>query len=592
MKRNLLITAILLSAGISLTACQSRNKAAETQKAVEIEVGKDTEDVKEYGEPDPVSAEAAPAESVPNFFEINRQKANTGPDKVFNFFSENAAKVQDNKAAEEKNEDLNKRIELSNDKEDTKSEDGSDKGTDDNIKLDGDDNNKIGKDDEDEKAAKEAKALEDKKDAVDAGTDLAPADNKDAVDADAAPALDDKKDIGTALAPADNGEDAESDTDEMDICDKNDFVKSQESISDVRGGRSHGGHTNDDKDRDREARMRPGSGDDWTSGADMYSPDGVIYGDPRTSGITEIDIDINDGPKAPVIGIAWTDDLSSEFYTNVYKSIEEAGGQPILLEQVETADLPYFDGRLTKGVDDTGALSDEAGKLIRVNSWLGSNAEFVIEGVDAVIFTGGSDISPSLYYEQEPWHGIEEERDFNAERDVSDYLLMDYCLDNDIPIMGLCRGMQMLGVVSGAEVIQDIPTYYARRNFPYRYEHRNEKVSPSSYRDFASHDVDIMDKDSVLWDITRTSVLKGAPSWHHQALKSVDGTRLKVTGSTTVSGIDIIEAIERTDQRFAVGYQFNPELVIARTIENSGDTDAFMSYDTAMRFFKELMDAA
>jgi|GEM_PF-929523 len=565
MKRNLLITAILLSAGISLTACQSRNKAAETQKAVEV--GKDTEDVKKYGEPDPVSAESAPDESVPNFFEINRQKANAGPDKVFNFFSENAAKITEKDAAE-KNEGPNKRIELSNDK-DAEAEVNGAEGTDETIKLDGDDNNKIGKDDESEKEAKAAKEAE--------------AADEDAVDA--TPAPDDEKDAYAAP-------DDEDDTDEMGICDKNDFITYQEYIAENGGGRSHRNHTSDAKSRDREARMRPGSGYGWTYGADMDSPDGVIYGDPRTSGITEIDIDITDGPKAPVIGIAWTDDLSSEFYTNVYKSIEEAGGQPVLLEQVETADLPYFDGRLTKGVDDTGALTDDAGKLIRVNSWLGSNAEFVVEGVDAVVFTGGPDISPSLYFEQEPWHGIEEERDYNAERDVSDYILMDYCLDNDIPMMGLCRGMQMLGVVSGAEVIQDIPTYYARRNFPYRYEHRNEKVSPSSYRDFASHDVDVMDKDSILWDITRTSVLRGAPSWHHQAVKSVDGTRLKVTGSTTVSGIDIIEAIERTDQKFAVGYQFHPEVVIARTIDVSGDTDTFMSYDTAMRFFTELMDAA
>jgi putative glutamine amidotransferase len=40
---------------------------------------------------------------------------------------------------------------------------------------------------------------------------------------------------------------------------------------------------------------------------------------------------------------------------------------------------------------------------------------------------------------------------------------MAYCLDNDIPVMGFCRGMQMLGVISGAEVIQDIPTYFEQQ---------------------------------------------------------------------------------------------------------------------------------
>ncbi len=543
MRKNLLITAILLSTGISLTACQGKNKAAEKSDQVAVtEVGKETEGIKEYGE-----VETVPADSIPNFFEQNREKANSGPDKVFNFFSQNAAKAEANGSGNtEKNDaDLNSRIEI----------DGS-------------------------RVETEDKASEDKKGVA----DTAEAQQNEKKDtAETAAVKDDEKEDAT-VTPEKDKKDA---VDAGDVAPKDDEI-----IDENNGDNTKNDLTSDAKARDKEARTKPGSGNGSLSEADIDSPYGVIKGEPRTRGITEIEIDITDEPKAPVIGIAWTDDLDTEFYTNVYKAVIEAGGQPVLLEQVESADLPYFEGRLTKGVDDTGALSDESGKLIRINSWLDSNTEYVVDGVDAVIFTGGSDISPSLYYKQEPWHGIEEERDFNAERDVSDYLLMDYCLDNNIPVMGLCRGMQMLGVVSGAEVIQDIPTYYARRNFPYRYEHRNEKVTPNSYRDFASHDVDVLDKDSVLWDITRTSVLRGVPSWHHQALKSVDGTRLKVTGSTTVSGIDLIESIERTDSYFAVGYQFHPEVVIARTLDMEGDTDAFMSYDTALRFFTELVDAA
>ncbi|MBQ1890499.1 MAG: gamma-glutamyl-gamma-aminobutyrate hydrolase family protein, partial [Selenomonas sp.] len=48
---------------------------------------------------------------------------------------------------------------------------------------------------------------------------------------------------------------------------------------------------------------------------------------------------------------------------------------------------------------------------------------------------------------------------YSAERDVSDYLLMSYCLEKDVPVLAICRGMQMLSVVSGADIIQDIPTY-------------------------------------------------------------------------------------------------------------------------------------
>lgn len=73
----------------------------------------------------------------------------------------------------------------------------------------------------------------------------------------------------------------------------------------------------------------------------------------------------------------------------------------------------------------------------------------------------------------------QEERDYNAERDISDYLTMAYCLDNDIPVMGFCRGMQMLSVVSGAEVIQDVPAYFAELGLEYNDEHNNRKASPT-----------------------------------------------------------------------------------------------------------------
>ena len=84
------------------------------------------------------------------------------------------------------------------------------------------------------------------------------------------------------------------------------------------------------------------------------------------------------------------------------------------------------------------------------------------------------DRSPSLYAVQEDWHHVEAEIDYNAARDVSDYLTMAYCLDHDIPILGFCRGSQMLGVVSGATMIQDLPVWFASHNLDYNYEHRRE----------------------------------------------------------------------------------------------------------------------
>ena len=291
-------------------------------------------------------------------------------------------------------------------------------------------------------------------------------------------------------------------------------------------------------------------------------------------------------PGTPVIGIAWRADTDSEFFTNICKAVEAAGASWVMLDQVQSADLDYdTDGRFTQGVTALGSLDKAAAKRVRVNTWHDSNAGSAVGTVSTVLFTGGEDVSPTLYYDPELWHGNVAEIDYNAERDVSDYLTMTYCLDHDIPVMGFCRGMQMLSVVSGAEVIQDVPTYFAELGLEYNDEHNNRKASPDSYRDYAPHDIRVV-PDSFLYEMTGTETLTGCPSWHHQAVKSVDNTRLVVTGYTETDGIQMIEAVERTDKTFAVGLQFHPEAALVKHLENAENQGDYMDYDTALSIFR------
>ena len=294
-------------------------------------------------------------------------------------------------------------------------------------------------------------------------------------------------------------------------------------------------------------------------------------------------------PETPVIGLAWRPDTDSEFFANICRAVEEAGGIWIMLDQVRLPDLAYTpEGKLTEGVAETGALDSIAAKYVRCNTWHGTNAAEAVGNVRCVLFTGGEDVSPSLYYQPEEWHGIEEERDYNAERDISDYLTMAYCLDNDIPVMGFCRGMQMLGVISGAEFIQDIPTFFKQQGLEYQYQHRNRKVTPESYRDYASHEVQLK-SGGIARDIFGTVKLTGCPSWHHQAILNVDNTRLIVTGTTEVNGIQMIEVVERTDKNFAVGFQFHPEAAVVKNLDNAENKVHYMDYETAMKIFDWLM---
>lgn len=278
--------------------------------------------------------------------------------------------------------------------------------------------------------------------------------------------------------------------------------------------------------------------------------------------------------EAPLIGVAWRSDQNSETFVAACKAIEAAGGTPVILDQVISPDLTYEDGVLTDAIGQNGELTEEAVKLIRCNTWQGSNVEDVMEGIEAVVFPGGEDISPSLYYDPQQAENIES---CSPERDVSDFLLMNYCLEEDIPILAICRGMQMLCLISGADLVRDIPEYYEDQGIDYQYAHRDEPTEPGVHRDFVYHDVTVTDKDSLLYQITGLETLTDVPSWHHQAVTSVDGTRLVAVGDTEADGIEIIEAVERPDKEFVLGLQFHPEIKVVR--END---DTSLSYFTAL----------
>lgn len=292
-----------------------------------------------------------------------------------------------------------------------------------------------------------------------------------------------------------------------------------------------------------------------------------------------------------VVGVAWRPNMESQSFKATCLALEEAGIRYVVLDQALSADLRY-DGqnKLLEGVAETGALTPEAAKLVRCNTWQGSNAHSVLDGVSAVVFPGGEDISPSLYYDPQEWHGVESERDYSAERDVSDYLLMDYCLEHDIPFLAICRSMQMLSVVSGATVVQDIPTWFESQGIEYENEHK-QLADADGKRDFAPNDVHV-EKDSILHDIVQADTLKGCPCWHHQCVGSVEGTRLVVTARTETEGVPMIEAVERPDKTFALGVQFHPEISVQKETENAGNKADYLDSITAIALFNRLRDEA
>lgn len=287
--------------------------------------------------------------------------------------------------------------------------------------------------------------------------------------------------------------------------------------------------------------------------------------------------------------IAWSNNQESYSFISTLRTVEAAGARPVVLEQALSYDLHYdSNGELTDDEEDEhGILASEVAKKVKVNTWQNSNVEEIMKGVDCVIIPGGSDICPTLYYDEQEWHGIEDDTDYSAERDVSDYILLSYCLEKDIPVLAICRGMQMLSIVSGADMIQDLGQWYEGQGIEYSNKHRDAKKER-----FVAHSVSVISKDSHLCRIMGSETINKVPSWHHQAVANIDNTRLVMTAQTETDGKRVIEGVERPDKQFCVGVQFHPEVAVRKHLEKEEDAESFMDYDTALSLFKALIDAS
>ncbi len=124
------------------------------------------------------------------------------------------------------------------------------------------------------------------------------------------------------------------------------------------------------------------------------------------------------------VGIAWrSSNLNSSTYKKIAKVVEDAGGVAVPLAQMRVSEWKYdSNGRIdSMYINKDGFLKEEYAEILKSGTYTHTSAG-ITDTVDLVIFTGGEDISPSLYAVPEPWHGIEEERDYNVTRDISDYI--------------------------------------------------------------------------------------------------------------------------------------------------------------------------
>ena len=169
----------------------------------------------------------------------------------------------------------------------------------------------------------------------------------------------------------------------------------------------------------------------------------------------------------------------------------------------------------------------------------------ILELVDGLIFSGGADIDPARYGESNV-HPMT--YDISDERDRFEIDLFSAAIEQDKPVLCICRGIQVLNVALGGSLIQHIDDE-VERPLP----HRQHEVGIMGTE--SSHDVTFME-GSLSAEVFE-SVAVPVNSLHHQSL-ATPAERVQVDG---VSSDGVIEAVSVPGCRFVLGLQWHPELL-------------------------------
>jgi putative glutamine amidotransferase len=164
----------------------------------------------------------------------------------------------------------------------------------------------------------------------------------------------------------------------------------------------------------------------------------------------------------------------------------------------------------------------------------------LLDLLDGLILAGGADIDPDAYGSER--HA--ETLGTVPERDTFEITLTKRAFERDLPVLGICRGMQLMNVARGGTLLQHLPESHGH------HEHRR---NPGSF-DGADHDVRL--QDGSLAARAAGEITHGTKSHHHQGVDRL-GEGFEVTGWSTLD--ELPEAIELPGSRFALGVQWHPE---------------------------------
>lgn len=232
--------------------------------------------------------------------------------------------------------------------------------------------------------------------------------------------------------------------------------------------------------------------------------------------------------KAPLIGISASHQSGNSSIGEAYvQAVRKAGGAPVVIPAIE-------DGALLRQI---------------------------ISKLDGLLMTGGADVNP-LWYGEEPRQQLQA---VDPVRDAYELKLIKLASDRNIPILGICRGEQLINIAFGGTLYQDIPSQHPVK--PIKHVQDMPKT-------FGAHTIDILPETQLSAIIGKSSY--AVNSFHHQSVKDLaPGFRVAAYARDSV-----IEAIEAWPDRPILGVQWHPEGLVS-----GGDT-------TMLRIFRFLVDKA
>ena len=190
-------------------------------------------------------------------------------------------------------------------------------------------------------------------------------------------------------------------------------------------------------------------------------------------------------------------------------------------------------------------IAEAGGAALLIHDCPDEEIVALLELCEGLLVTGGADVDPRAYGQQ-PHAKL---GSVSPRRDHLDAVAVRYALDRpELPMLGICRGIQSMNVVVGGTLLQDVGSGAESAL-------KHNQTAPGWY---GTHDIEVVE-GSLLHELLGATLVS-VNSYHHQAV--ADCAPGFEVAARALDGI--IEAIERPDARFCLGVQFHPEIMAHR----------------------------